>query len=166
MPQRSGAHAQILCQRCASRPGILFGKGRIPRIQCGSIPLGDLLVTPALIVEFSVWIPMANRHTSPRMTKNTGCLKATGAFLGKKKAPTYNVSAHSYPRHNEEAPLQTSPLPCNSTALALRDLSLVHDLPSQSIRPNGGYSPTTFAVLVTSLRSQCRPRWVLYPCSF
>jgi len=39
------------------------------------------------------------------MTKNTGCLLATGAFLGKKKAPTYNVSAHSYPRHNEEAPL-------------------------------------------------------------
>ena len=44
---------------------------------------------------------------------------------------------------------------------AARLTSPVHDLPSQSLRPNGGYYPTAFAVLVNSLRSQCRPRWVL-----
>ena len=38
----------------------------------------------------------------------------------------------------------------------------VHDLPSQSFRSNGGYCPTALQpFLVTSLRSQCRPRWVL-----
>lgn len=59
-----------------------------------------------------------------------------------------------------------SPRSCNSTALAPRKPLCpsgfpVHDLPSQSLRPNGGYYPTAFAVLVNSLRSQCRPRWVL-----
>ena len=43
--------------------------------------------------------------------------------------------------YNEGAPLQTSSPSCNSTALAPRDLSLVHDLPSQDLRPNGGYYP-------------------------
>ena len=43
--------------------------------------------------------------------------------------------------YNEGAPLQTSSPSCNSTALAPRDLSLVHDLPSQDSRPNGGYCP-------------------------
>jgi len=59
-----------------------------------------------------------------------------------------------------------SPRSCNSTALAPRKPLCpsgfpVHDLPSQSLRSNGGYYPTAFAVLVNSLRSQCRPRWVL-----
>ena len=46
---------------------------------------------------------------------------------------------------------------------AARLTSPVHDLPSQSLRSNGGYYPTAFAVLVNSLRSQCRPRWVSGP---
>ena len=96
------------------------------------------------------------------MAKNyRASLRKSGAS-GKKKAPTVFPSARTPAlRHNEGAPLSTSSQPCNSTALAPRTFVPVHDLPSQNSRPNGGYCPTVFTVSVTSLRSQCRPRWVL-----
>ena len=71
-------------------------------------------------------------------------------------------------RHNEEAPLQVSSQPCNSTALAPRKPLCpngfhVHDLPSQKFPSNGGVTPAAYAASVISLRSQCRPRWVFDP---
>ena len=64
------------------------------------------------------------------------------AYSEQEKTPTSYVSVHfSHLCYNEGAPLQTSSPSCNSTALAPRDLSLVHDLPSQDSRPNGGYCP-------------------------
>lgn len=71
-------------------------------------------------------------------------------------------------RHNEEAPLQVSSQPCNSTALAPRKPLCsngfhVHDLPSQKFPSNGGVTPAAYAASVISLRSQCRPRWVSDP---
>ena len=70
--------------------------------------------------------------------------------------------------HNEEAPLQVSSQPCNSTALAPRKPLCpngfhVHDLPSQKFPSNGGVTPAAYAASVISLRSQCRPRWVSDP---
>ena len=45
-------------------------------------------------------------------------------------------------RHNEGAPLSTSSLSCNSTALAPQTFVPVHDLPSRSVCSNGGCYPT------------------------
>ena len=77
------------------------------------------------------------------MAKNyRASLRKSGAS-GKKKAPTVFPSARTPAlRHNEGAPLSTSPQPCNSTALAPRTFVPVHDLPSQSFRSNGGCCPT------------------------
>ena len=61
--------------------------------------------------------------------------------MGKKKRRRLTSAYTPTYGYNEGAPLQTSSPSCNSTALAPRDLSLVHDLPSQDSRPNGGYYP-------------------------
>ena len=70
-------------------------------------------------------------------------------------------------RHNEGTPLSTSSLPCNSTALApqgFRLSSVTYLL--RSVLPMAGVTQQRRAASVTSLRSQCRPRWVSYPVLF
>ena len=79
---------------------------------------------------------------SPWLDKLNAPLAVSGAYRYK-KADSLPASACSCFRYNEGAPLQTSSPSCNSTVLAPRKPpcytgSPVHDLPSQSVRSNGG----------------------------
>ena len=65
-------------------------------------------------------------------------------------------------RHNEGAPLSTSSQPCNSTALAPRSSRFPYmTYLLRAFAPMAGVAQRLYAVSVISLRSQCRPRWVL-----
>ena len=97
------------------------------------------------------------------MAKNyRASLRKSGAS-GKKKAPTVFPSARTPAlRHNEGAPLSTSSLPCNSTALAPRSSRFPYmTYLLRAFAPMAGVAQRFYAVSVISLRSQCRPRWVL-----
>ena len=97
------------------------------------------------------------------MAKNyRASLRKSGAS-GKKKAPTVFPSARTPAlRHNEGAPLSTSSQPCNSTALAPRSSRFPYmTYLLRAFAPMAGVAQRFYAVLVISLRSQCRPRWVL-----
>ena len=97
------------------------------------------------------------------MAKNyRASLRKSGAS-GKKKAPTGFPSARTPAlRHNEGAPLSTSSQPCNSTALAPRSLRFPYmTYLLRAFAPMAGIAQQLYAVSVISLRSQCRPRWVL-----
>ena len=97
------------------------------------------------------------------MAKNyRASLRKSGAS-GKKKAPTVFPSARTPAlRHNEGAPLSTSSQPCNSTALAPRSSRFPYmTYLLRAFAPMAGVAQRFYAVSVISLRSQCRPRWVL-----
>ena len=97
------------------------------------------------------------------MAKNyRASLRKSGAS-GKKKAPTGFPSARTPAlRHNEGAPLSTSSQPCNSTALAPRSSRFPYmTYLLRAFAPMAGIAQRLKAVSVVSLRSQCRPRWVL-----
>ena len=96
------------------------------------------------------------------MAKNyRASLRKSGAS-GKKKALIFQSARTPALRHNEGTPLSTSSQPCNSTALAPRSFRFPYMTYLLRISiPMAGVAQRLKAVSVTSLRSQCRPRWVL-----
>ena len=96
------------------------------------------------------------------MAKNyRASLRKSGAS-GKKKALIFQSARTPALRHNEGAPLSTSSQPCNSTALAPRSSRFPYmTYLLRAFAPMAGVAQRFYAVLVISLRSQCRPRWVL-----
>ena len=97
------------------------------------------------------------------MAKNYRASVRKSGACGKKKAPTGFPSARTPAlRHNEGAPLSTSSQPCNSTALAPRSSRFPYmTYLLRAFAPMAGIAQQHSVVSVISLRSQCRPRWVL-----
>ena len=96
------------------------------------------------------------------MAKNyRASLRKSGAS-SKKKAPIFQSARTPALRHNEGAPLSTSSQPCNSTALAPQSSRFPYmTYLLRAFAPMAGIAQQLYAVSVISLRSQCRPRWVL-----
>ena len=96
------------------------------------------------------------------MAKNYRASLAEVRRIRQEKAPTFPSARTPALRHNEGAPLSTSSQPCNSTALAPRSSRFPYmTYLLRAFAPMAGVAQRFYAVSVISLRSQCRPRWVL-----